>query len=303
MVVLTSCATSKVVPVEDKFSFAVLADPRAQGETWKNALVELRDNTVKTEPAYMPAELIVVAGDMDPLKLRYEDYLNVFTNSVTRPLFLPVIGNHEFENSAVHFEHARDVLIPSVPGAVLRHNKSCDYYLDYKNVRIIVIDSYTDLGKNGVINDEGKQWVEQIIKTTPLSIDHIFISFHEPAFPRYRHVGDSFNQNTELRNAFWQMLLEHKDRVRAVLVGHTHAYYRMHVLNPEGKDANDPKTFPDEEGGIYQIDAGAAGNGAVSTIVQVQVEGKNLFFRALQAKNGANMPFAEVDKWSIISNQ
>jgi len=302
LVLMTSCATGKVAPPEHNFSFAVLADPRNQGASWKNALVEIRDGTVNTEPAFMPVELIVVAGDMDPLKLRYEDYLSVFTNAVTSPILLPVIGNHEFGNSAVHFRYARDVLIPSIPGAVCRHDKSCDYYLDHGNVRIIVIDSYTDVGKNGVVNDEGRQWVEKIIKATPLSIDHIFISFHEPAFPRYRHVGNSFDLNPKLRNAFWNMLLENKDRVRAILVGHTHRYSRMRVLDPAGKDANDPKTFPDEEGGIYQIDAGAAGNGEVNTIVQVQVEGKNLFFRVLQAKNGSNMPFAEIDKWSIIPN-
>ena len=239
---------------------------------------------------------------MDPLKLRYEDYLNVFTNAVTRPILLPVIGNHELGDSAVHFQYARDVLIPLVPGAVRRHDTSCDYYLDHKNVRIIAVDAYTDFGKYGVINDEGRQWVEQVIKATPLSIDHIFISFHEPAFPRYRHVGGSFDLNPKKRDAFWNMLLENRARVRAVLVGHTHTYYRMRVLDPAGKDANDPKSFPDEEGGIYQIDAGAAGNGDTNTIVQVQVEGKNLFFRVLQAENGANMPFAEIDKWSIIPN-
>lgn len=300
LLLMTGGTTSKAWSSEQEFSFAVLADPRGRSGTWKNALLEIRDRHAVKESAFSPAELIVVVGDMDPLKSRYDDYLHVFTTPDIRPFFLPVIGNHEYENGGRHFRFARDVLIPSIPHAVRRHDTSCDYYLDYKNVRIIVIDGYTDLGKNGVINDQGRRWVEQIIKATPSFIKHIFISFHEPAFPRGRHVGDSFDQEPELRNAFWRMLLRHKERVRAVLVGHTHSYSRLRVMDPAGIAANDPQLFPDEDGGIYQVDAGAAGNGKVSIIVQVQIEDKNVFFRVLQAKNGKNKPFAEIDKWSMV---
>lgn len=300
LLLMMGCTTSKIRPSEQKFSFAVLADPRNQGDTWKNALLEIRDRNVNQDPVFTPAELIVVAGDIDPIVSREEDYQHVFANVDTRPVFLPVIGNHEFENSGAHFRYARDVLIPSIPGAVRRHSNSCDYYLDHNNIRIIVVDGYTDLGKNGVINDKGKQWVEETMRATPSSIDHIFISFHEPAFPRFRNIGDSFDQAPEQRNTFWRMLLKYKDRVCAVLVGHTHSYYRMRVLDPTGTEANDPKAFPNEDGGIYQIDAGAAGNGSVNTIVRVQIVGANVFFRVLQAKKGANEPFAEIDRWSIV---
>jgi len=298
--VLTSCATGHRQLSEQKVSFAVLADPRGHGDTWKNALQEIRDRNTNGEPAFTPAEFIIVAGDMDPLVSRYEDYQCVFPNPDTRPMFLPVIGNHEFENGGVHFRYARDVLIPSIPDVARRHASSCDYYFDHKNVRIIVVDGYTELGKSGVINAEGKKWVEQVIKETPVSIEHIFISFLEPEFPRLRHIRDSFDQDPEQRNAFWRMLIEHRDRVRAILVGHTHSYYRMRVLDPAGMTANDPKSFPDEDNGIYQVDAGAAGNASVNTIVQVQTEGKNVLFRVLQATRGANMPFTEIDKWRIV---
>lgn len=84
---------------------------------------------------------------------------------------------------------------------------------------------------------------------------------------------------------------------------HTHAYYRMRVLDPAGVAANDPNVFPDEEGGLYQIDAGAAGNGEKNTMVQVQVEGSNVLFRVLQAERGAGKPFGEIDRWSIPQRQ
>jgi hypothetical protein len=286
-------------PAGQGFCIAVLADPRGHGDTFKNALFEIRNRSAEMKLKHTPTEIIIVAGDMDPLESRYEDYRNVFTNAGTRPILLPVIGNHEFENGGVHFRYVRDILIPSVHGAVRRHPASCDYYFDHGNVRIIAVDGYTDLGKDGVINEEGRQWVERVIKESPSSVEHIFIAFHEPAFPRFRHIGNSFDKDPELRNAFWQMLLEHREKVRAVLVGHTHSYYRLRIREPAGKPANDPEIFPDEDGGIFQIDAGSAGNGPTSTITQIQIERRNVSFRVLQAKNGVHQPFFEVDRWSI----
>lgn len=300
LVLSTGCKMARVEAPAQPFSIAVMADPRGKGDTWRNALLEVRDRKANPAPPFAPAELMVIAGDMDPLAARHADFLGVFTNAAARPVFLPVIGNHEFENGGVHFLHARDVLIPAIPGLVRRHATSCDYYLDHRNVRIIALDAYTDLGKGGVINDEGRAWAAQVIGSTPASIDHIFVSFHEPAFPRVRHVGDSFDKDPGLRDAFWRMLLEHKDRVRAVLVGHTHSYYRMRVLDPSGAAASNPAAFPDEAGGIHQIDAGAAGNGSVNTLVQIQIAGRDVHFRVLQAPNGADRPFAEVDQWSIV---
>jgi hypothetical protein len=303
LVSISAYATPGDRPSEQGFCIAVLADPRGHGDTFKNALFEIRDRSAEMKLQHTPTELIIVAGDMDPLELRYEDYRNVFTNAGTRPILLPVIGNHEFEDGAVHFRYVRDILIPSVHGAVRRHPASCDYYFDHGNVRIIAVDGYMGPGKDGVINEEGRQWVERVIKESPSSVDHIFITFHEPAFPRFRHIGNSFDKDPEIRNAFWQMLLEHQEKVRAVLVGPTHSYYRLRIREPAGKRANGPGIFPDEDGGIYQIDAGSAGNNPtnISTIVQIQIERRNVSFRVLQAKNGAQQPFSEVDRWSNSS--
>ncbi|MDP3980105.1 MAG: metallophosphoesterase [Chlamydiota bacterium] len=301
--VLTADNSNRKVKLSNRtFSIAVMADPRNNGDSWKNALLEIRNRKLSRKLGLAPTELIIVAGDIDPAVQRNNDFMKIFANKKNRPVFLPVIGNHEFEEGAKHFRYVRDTLIPAIPHVVRRHASSCDYYLDYKNVRFIVVDQYTDLGKHGIINDEGRNWVEQIINASPKSIKHIFIAFHEPAFPRVRHVGDSFDQDPEQRNAFWQMLIKYRDRVRCVFVGHTHAYYRMKVLNPAGIEANDPNAYPNEDGGIYQIDAGAAGNGDINTIVQVQIEGKNVFVRVLQANNGANEPFALKDRWSIVEH-
>lgn len=300
LVLMTGGTVNKIKPSERNFSFDVLADPRSKDTTWKNTLLAIRDRNTNPEYSFTPSELILVVGDMGPLASRHEEYKQVFANASIHPVFLPVIGNHEFSNFGVGFRYAKDVLVPAIPHVSCQHTSSCDYYVDHKNARIIVVDGYSTLGKDGVINNKGRQWVEQVIKTTPSSIDHIFISFHEPAFPRSAHIGDSFDKDPEKRNAFWNMLMNNKDRVRAVFVGHTHVYCRMRVLDPAGAAANDPKAFPNEEGGIYQINAGADGVTSIDTIVQVQVEGKNVHFSALQTKKGEKEPFVEVDKWSLL---
>jgi hypothetical protein len=296
LLLLTGCSTFKVREAEQTFSFAVLADPRGRGASWKNALSQIRDRQVNPKPAFTSAELIVVAGDMDPIVDRYRDYQTVFADVRRRPVFLPVIGNHDLGGQ---FRYISAVILPSIPGAVRRHPAACDYYLDHKNVRIIAVDAYTELGTKGVINAEGRKWVEGLIRGAPASIDHIFVSTHEPAFPRFRHLADSINEDPAQRDAFWRMLLSSSDRVRAVFVGHTHSYCRMRVLDPEGPAAKDTSAFPDEDGGIYQVDAGAAGNGSQNTIVQVQVNGRSLRFRVLQAQNGEHAPFAVIDEWKL----
>ena len=290
-----------VARAADAFSFAVTADPRAEGPSWQNALREIRDMTVNPEPAFAPPVWVIVAGDIDPVKRRHEDYTKCFTNVLSRPPLLPVLGNHDVGFG--DFVYIRDGIIPAIPGVVRRHPDSCDYYVDYRNIRLIVVDAYTKSGKAGVIRGKGREWVESVIRSAPPSVDHIFVSFHEPAFPRGRHLTDSFNADVEQRNAFWRMLLSSGGRVRAVFVGHTHTYSRLRVRDPESPAANDPAVFPDDPGGIYQVDAGAAGHGMANTFVRVQVEGKNLFFRTYKACNGAGQPFSECDRWQVIQEK
>ncbi|RLD10817.1 MAG: hypothetical protein DRI44_05070 [Chlamydiae bacterium] len=155
-----------------------------------------------------------------------------------------------------------------------------------KNIRFIIIDPYTDFGDGGVINDAGRQWVENVIISAPEKVKHIFVIFHEPAFPRVRHIGNSFDAIPKLRNLFWKMLMRHKNKVRAVFCGHTHHYYKMKIADPESKEANSPKCFPMQNGGIYQIDVGAAGRSHTlnETYVQTIITGNKIMVNVYQRR-------------------
>lgn len=331
MTVLVFCGALTLLSAQAwGFTFAVASDPHEKGETWINALTEIRDMTVNPDSKFSPPEVIIVDGDTIPPEQRYGEIDNVFKDADNSPVVLPVIGNWDSGamppgkgpkgpkkgpkkgprpemkcgGTSDAFKYIRDEIIAKLPNAVSRNNEFCDYYIDHKNVRFISIDGFScELGKGGIINKAGRDWIQETITSAPAGIDHVFIATHVPPFPRIRHTRDGFVENIEERNAFWDVLVANRDKVRAVFVGHTHRQYRLRVLDPSGAAANDTEMYPDEEGGIYQVDVGTAGGRGNETVtfVQVQVDGKNISFRTLEAENGKDKPFHLKDEWNMVT--
>jgi hypothetical protein len=172
--------------------------------------------------------------------------------------------------------------------------------VDWKNTRIIVVDQYKVTGfKSGCINQTGINWIESLLRPAD-TIKHIFIVFHEPAFPRFRHIGDSFDNCPDERDQFWNMILKYKDKVRAVLVGHTHYYFAMKIRDPEGAVQN-TETFPMEEGGIYQIAAGTTSDqyDKKITLTRFLINENKVKAQVLQADNGKNN-WQIFDEYSLV---
>ena len=277
------------------WSFAVAGDPRDDTPTFTAALVEVRDMTTNPEPSFAPPEFITITGDIDPNRTNYMTYQTVAASASYLEGYYPVMGNHDFEVEAER-QYLVDSILPEQQNITRYRDDDANYHLDWKNIRMIAVDAYSTLGEWGCINSTGLEWVESLI-VSAVDADHIFITFHEPAFPRYRHVGDSFDACPEDRDAFWNMLMEHVDKVRAVFVAHTHLYYRMRVADPTSAAANDPMQFPDEPGGIYQVDSGAAGNGDTNTVVIVEVDGENVRFRVIDSPEGSVPNWRVIDAW------
>jgi hypothetical protein len=213
-----------------------------------------------------------------------------------RPGMYPNDGNPNI----IDMEFIRDNIVTAIPNVVRMSDGACSYYCDHKNVRMISIDAYSgEAGTGGIISDDGRAWTEAVIKSAPATIDHIFIAYHSPAFPRMRHTHDSFNSNPEQRNAFWKMLVSQREKVKAVFCGHTHSYARMRVLDPAGEAANDLTAYPDEAGGIYQVNVGSTGNGMKNTFVRVCIDGEKVCFRAYEAENGKDKPWTLKEEWCV----
>jgi len=301
---LVFCNAAQSASAEERWSFTALADPRSDYKTFGRALEEVRNRDALGNTA--PSKFILVCGDYDPLSKKIEIYDQVFADAVQRPAFLPVIGNHDLSSS----DFTQAAAIVRNLENVTRRDDMLNYYVDYKNVRIIAVNAYdeygNDLGQDGntgCLTVKGIEWIESVISSADQA-DHIFIGMHEPSFPRMRHVSDSFNACQEERDAFWEMLVSHGDKVKAVFVGHTHQYYRMRVKDPAGADADNPLIYPDQEGGIYQVDCGACGNGRRDTLINIEISGKDVFFRVIDAEGGtAQGEFSIIDEWEIRAEE
>jgi hypothetical protein len=200
-----------------------------------------------------------------------EIYGSVFKTKA--PTYLPVRGNHEDPRN---LQFILQNLLPSLGERVRMHDKnSVNYYVDWKNIRLIVLDQYSRFGKS-FDNIGSLDWIENVIESGAKA-DHVFIAFHEPQL--------ALNAETD---PFWSMLLRHRDKVRAVFVGHIHIYYR--------------NRFPDGVNGLTTVNAGNAGSNNHSdnrqTVVEVMVDGKKVSFRTVQAPDGTS-DFKIGDQWEM----
>jgi len=292
---LSVCLFTTIFSHAQEWSFAVISDPRDDKATFTNALREIRDMHINPDKAFKPAEFIIMVGDFDPAKSIYNNYKKVFAETISMKAFFPVKGNHD---EGKHTAFITKKILPEQDSITIQNSSYVNYYIDWRNVRIIVVDQYSDFGSDGCINSTGRKWVEESIQSAHHK-DHIFICFHEPAFPRIRHLEDSFNEYPEERDAFWNMLIKYKSTVKAVFNGHVHYYYRMRVADPTRKDVLDVNAYPDHTDGIYQINSAACGQGSRNTIVKVQIDGKDISFFVLDADDGGKKSFQILDKWEI----
>ncbi len=264
------------------WSFSLVGDTRSGTRDFKAALDHIRESTgMSGKPSRLP-DFILMAGDFDPDDVNYSLYRGVFTGQ-TYPRFVPVIGNHDSR----YRTFIVDTILPKEEIRTPFDKSTVSYYLDVRNVRLIVVDQYRGTGFNdGCINDAGILWVEQAI-TSAGSVDHVFLAMHVPPFCRIRHVGEGFERCPDQRNRFWDMLVQHRDKVRAVLAGHTHNYSVMRVHNPRGP-ASDHKSYPFEPDGVYQFDAGGTGttDDGKLTVVTFLIDGKTAAARVDQSRKG-----------------
>lgn len=274
----------------DDLSFVVIADNRDYTTQFRAVLQEINEMTLNPAPAIPYPLFLVGNGDIDPV----ESNMAIYNDRITYPnlpSFYPVVGNHEIETDS-DMKYILDSMIPYLE-KVVNNGKQGTYSFDYKNIHCVVLDQYST-NRYGEVDVNLQAWLQQDLNATKQ--DHVFVFGHEPAFPRRRHVGDSLDQFPESRNAFWNILVK-DSRVLAYFCGHTHNYYRMRVKDPTSAGTSG---YPDQDGGVYQVDCGAAGNldDGNLTIVYVHVQDDSVRFRAI-ASSRTDVNWGMKDQWSI----
>ncbi|MCK5146889.1 metallophosphoesterase [bacterium] len=272
-------------------AFVAAADNRGNTAQFRVALQEINDMTLNQTPLIPFPEFFIICGDFDPVRSNMEIY-NDIVNYPNLPPFYPVVGNHEYETPE-DMDVILNTLLPDLKN-VVNWGEQGTYSFNYGKVHCVVLDQYAE-NPYGEVDEDLLAWLQQDLNATDQ--DHVFVFGHEPAFPRGRHMGDALDQYPETRNAFWKMLLK-DPRVRAYFCGHTHYYSRMRVLDPANVGSSG---FPNEPGGLYQIDTGNIGNAegdGLLTLVYTHIKEDSVLFRAISTPR-LDTTWTVTSQWSI----
>lgn len=265
----------------DSFRFIVMADSRSYRTAFQHVLDEITFN-VGDEGVF-----VISAGDIDPPQDNYDDFVNEFGSDV---VWYPVVGNHELDNPPDnpdiawirnHYYSLPYIVNSGPPGC-----ETTTYSWDYGNAHFVALNEYydgtSDTGTDGNIVDELYNWLVADLNANTKPV--VFVTGHEPAYPEYRHVGDSLDQYPTNRDRFWKLLNDRE--VVAYFCGHTHYYYRKQVAGPDWDQFT------------WQIDAGNAGrdDGDGQTFVDVTVTDTEVQFDVWRGTTGA---FAIEDSWTL----
>ncbi len=228
----------------------------------------------------------IMPGDFDAPQYTDASLILQFGEDV---VWYPVVGNHEAETPS-YMTWIRNAYY-SLPHIVKEGPAGCEtttYSWDYGNAHFIALNQYynglSDTGGGGDVGDELYDWLVADLEANTKPF--VFVFGHEPAYPEYRHLGDSLNQYPAHRDRFWKLLND--EHVVAYFCGHTHVYYAKQVDGP------------DWEPFTWQVDCGNAGNAvgeASQTFVDVTVTETAVIFNTWQGTQ--NSPFTNTESWTV----
>ncbi|MCU0588005.1 MAG: metallophosphoesterase [Syntrophobacteraceae bacterium] len=259
----------------EKWSFAAFSDIHSAHASYQNVLNEIRSPTVAKEDRTELADFILVLGDWSPASINHGIFQRTF--SQPRPLFLPVRGNHENAGDLRVMNSRILPAVASAPGASMSRlsRDGFSYWLDWKGVRLIVLDQYADFSRSAP-SRQALQWLGQALESARAK-DHVFVGFHEPILP--------WEAESDLA---WRALLRNRSHIRAVFFGHTHVYFRTRL--------------PEFLGGTHLVNVGNGGQRTHSdlhqTIVSVSIDGDSARGVTLQAADGQS-EFRAIDAFDM----
>jgi VCBS repeat-containing protein len=220
--------------------FAVIADHRDSFLGLENALEFIDSQNV---------DFIIVPGDFDPTGESYVNYYSAHGYTVgpehqpDRQEIYFVLGNHDGPPfGEVYF---RNNIAPHYPAnGPDSAPEGTIFSFDRGDFHFVVTNQYWNYSSGGY-TPEQLDWIAQDLASSQKHFK--FVIGHEPAFPQFRHVGDSLDADPQMRDDFWQILSD--NNVTAYLCGHTHYIYS------------------DLVDGVYQLDAGEAKGDSLDVII------------------------------------
>lgn len=205
-----------------KFSFAILGDTQSFKPSESGGYQSAVSNIEKLNP-----DLVFALGDLVSScdkTAECEGKLNDW-RSVLGPLAsktYPTQGNHDRtggEKADVAWKKVFSYLPENGPDDLAKFV----YSFDRENSHFVVLAS--DKPQENDITGAQLDWLEADLAKNQKN--HIFVFFHEPAYPTNSKIGESLDKNPSDRDRLWSILTKHK--VRAVFSGHEHIQSRRKV--------------------------------------------------------------------------
>ena len=224
---------------DDKFSFLYVGDAQNYVlELWSRVIRE----GFKTAPE---AKFFVHAGDLINNAHTEQQWHEWFTAGGFIHSMIPAVatpGNHEYRPITAEDEKSgtRRLSVQWKPQFTLPANgleglEETVYYMDYQDMRIIVLNSNERTEQQAV-------WVENLLKNTTQKWK--VVTYHHPLFS-----ASDGRDNEKLRN-LWKPIFD-KYKVDLALQGHDHSYARGRVS--PGENIMDGINMRDQTGTVYVV--------------------------------------------------
>jgi len=126
----------------EKWSFVAIGDSQHGFPAYLNVLNKIAELRPERDPTQPPLDFAVLCGDNTPTAQSYAAFRQVLGPSP--PFLFPVRGNHENREDAQFI--LNDILAPMGHRIRSPVGNSVTYSMDWKNVRLIVLDLYSAHG-------------------------------------------------------------------------------------------------------------------------------------------------------------
>lgn len=245
-------------PQNDKsrFSFVYFGDPQTDLKSQWSRVVRKAYNTVPD------CSFMLYGGDIINRAGRDVEWYEWFEAGSYIFASVPQVltpGNHDYNDSQID-PHWKYQFTQPVNGP--KEVKGTCFFVDYKNLKIISIDSATESeleDENGAALKSQKLWLDSVL--TANTKDWVIVTTHLPFYS-----PKESRDNPQVRKNFQPILEKHK--VDLVLTGHDHSYARgtasddasvkptvMYVVSVSGPKLYEPgdKNWIQFKGGNLQL--------------------------------------------------
>ncbi len=201
--------------------FVILPDLLYLNDALNITLRQITDN-LSVQPDFLACVGDVIPSDSYDFGTTVEIIENFgFTTNSSDYNFMTILGNHDHPPSGTsYFQNNLAPYYPSInsPDYCNETYPGTCWSFDYGNfAHIIFTNQYWNYSDGGYIQDQ-LDWIESELASN--TNRQCFVFGHEPAYPANRHVGDSLDIDTDMRDDFWDILVKYNARFYAC--GHTH---------------------------------------------------------------------------------